>query len=292
MTRGPAPQAVPFRLEPRPGDLVRGDVWTPARRSASGTAIVVCHGFKGFKDWGFFPYLSSELVRRTGLSTVSFNFSGCGVGDDYETFEELDKFGHNTFSLEVADLAAVLDGLKAGALGQLTLPPVDRFGLFGHSRGGATALLTAAARPAVRAVVTWASISSVAMYEQAYADAWDSAGVAIIRNARTGQDMPLYRDVLDDIRANRAALDVLAATASLRVPYLIVHGTEDESVPPDHAHALQEASGSHGELVWIEGGSHTMNSAHPFPGTNEVLEAAIERTASHFAACLGERAGG
>ena len=49
-------------------------------------AIRQPHGFKGFKDWGFFPHLADRLARA-GLVAVSFNFSGSGVGPDGETSE-------------------------------------------------------------------------------------------------------------------------------------------------------------------------------------------------------------
>lgn len=273
----------PFRIEPGSGHVIRGDLWSPANGGASESAIVVCHGFKGFKDWGFFPYLSSRIAERTNLPTVSFNFSGGGVGDDLETFSELERFGHNTFSDEVRDLSVVLAGLEAGTLGDVRLHPVRHFGLFGHSRGGASVVLTAAARDDVQALATWAAISSVERYEQAYAEALERDGVVTIHNARTGQDMPLYRDLLDDIRANREALNVLGAAARLRVPFLIVHGTEDESVPTSAARELKAAVGDRGHLEWVEGGSHTMNSAHPFPGSNPTLDHAVELTAAHFA---------
>lgn len=273
----------PFRIEPRPGHVIRGDLWSPADGDGSEAAIVICHGFKGFKDWGFFPYLSSRVAERTGLPTVSFNFSGSGVGDDLETFSELERFGHNTFSDEVADLSAVLSGLEAGVLGDVRLHPVRRFGLFGHSRGGASVVLTAAARDDVCALATWAAISSVERYEQAYTDQLERDGVVTIHNARTGQDMPLYRDLLDDIRSNRDSLNVLRAAALLRTPFLIVHGTQDESVPTSAARELCEAAGKQGRLEWIEGGSHTMNSAHPFPGPNPTLDEAVRLTADHFA---------
>ncbi len=273
----------PFRIEPRPGHVIRGDLWSPPDSGESDTAVVICHGFKGFKDWGFFPYLSSRIAARTSLPTVSFNFSGSGVGDDLETFSELDRFGHNTFTDEVMDLSAVLAGLTDGSLGEVGLHPIGRFGLFGHSRGGASVILTAAECEEVAAIATWAAISSVERYEQAYAEPLERDGMVTIHNARTGQDMPLYRDILDDIRANRDSLNVLGAAARLRIPFLILHGTEDESVPSSAARELIEAAGNRGRLEWIEGGSHTMNSAHPFPGPNPTLDEAVRLTADHFA---------
>ena len=50
-----------------------------------------------------------------------------------------------------------------------------------------------------------------------------------IRNARTGQVLPLYPDVLDDIERNADSLDIEAAAGRIAVPWLIIHGTEDES---------------------------------------------------------------
>src|SRR5262245_29396147 len=41
-------------------------------------AVVVCHGFKGFMEWGFFPYVASLLAER-GFAAVRFNLSGAGM---------------------------------------------------------------------------------------------------------------------------------------------------------------------------------------------------------------------
>ena len=125
-------KSLPFRLTP-PGADIRGDVWTTADTMAD-TAILVCHGFKGFKDWGFFPYLCEQLTQRLDITVVSFNFDGSGVRET--DFDDLSAFAHNTFSRELWDLEAILDGLAYGKLGDLTLPSISRFGLLGHSRGG------------------------------------------------------------------------------------------------------------------------------------------------------------
>ena len=52
------------RVETTPphGDVIRADIRSPTGRDPR-TAIVVAHGFKGFKDWGFFPLLSDRLAR-------------------------------------------------------------------------------------------------------------------------------------------------------------------------------------------------------------------------------------
>ena len=73
-----------FELVNRRGEPLRGDVWRAAS-SRRGSAIVICHGFKGFKDWGFFPHTARELAARTGYPAVTFNFSGSGIGPDWES---------------------------------------------------------------------------------------------------------------------------------------------------------------------------------------------------------------
>src|SRR5436305_2044095 len=141
---GTAPRSAsaPPRGAPRPSRRARSGATRPAgpasRTRAGGDrpAVVLCHGFMGFKDWGFFPYVADRLARA-GLAVVSFNFSGAGVGDGSDTFEEPERFGHNTYTNELRDLDIVLDALTQGAFGF----QLSAYGLFGHSAGGGIAVL-------------------------------------------------------------------------------------------------------------------------------------------------------
>ncbi|WP_419950506.1 alpha/beta hydrolase family protein [Candidatus Palauibacter sp.] len=272
----------PFRLTP-PGADLRGDYWV-GDAPAEDAALVVCHGFKGFKDWGFFPWLCEQLASRTGIAVASFNFDGSGVRE--WDFDDLEAFSHNTFSRELWDLEAILDGLAAGRLGDVDIPPASRFGLLGHSRGGATCILKAGQRSQVKGLVTWASISSVTRYE-GFAAQWDAGETVIIPNARTKQDMPLERNVLDDMRANLERLDVLASAASLRIPVAVVHGTADESVPFDDARRIVEAAGDRARLVGVQGATHTFQAGHPFAGPTPELEAAVDASVELFTRVFG-----
>lgn len=277
----------PFSIELRPEDVIRGDAWIPDSPEP-GAAIVVCHGFKGFKDWGFFPHLAERLATGTGRVTVGFNFTGSGVGESLTEFEELEKFGHNTFTRELQDLEAVLDRIAGGRLGGVELPPIGRFALLGHSRGGATCVLKAANRTQVAALVTWASIAGVARYVTTYGEIWEAGESVVVPNARTGQDMPLHRNVLDDILGNPDRLDVLAAAATLSVPYLVVHGTDDESVAVDDAHELSSAADGVARLEIIDGAGHTFGAVHPFAGSNAHLDRAIDISIGHYRSALAE----
>jgi len=253
-----------------------------AGRKASRPAVVVVHGFKGFKDWGMFPPLADRLARA-GFTAVTFNLSGSGV-DDAGEFSLPDRFGHNTFSAELRDLGQVTDTLMSGELG---VPIPSSLGLIGHSRGGGIAILKTAEDTRVRALVTWAAISSVQRWPEEKRAGWRSSGRTEIQNARTGQVLPLYTDVLDDIERNAEPLDIEAAAGRITVPWLIVHGSADEAVPVAEGRLLAAAAAPQTtRFVAIEGAGHTFGAAHPWKGATAELELAVNTTLAFFAAEL------
>ncbi len=249
------------------------DIRTSERRSAR-PAVLILPGFKGFKEWGMFPVLA-ERVARAGFSAVSINVSGAGV-DGNGRFVHPERFGHNTFSTELEDIHRVLDALEHGQLGMV---PTSRVGLVGHSRGGGMAILTAGRDPRVHALVTWAAISTVDRWPDK-ADEWRAAGKLDITNVRTGDVLPLYVDVLDDVLANRERLDIAAAAGRLTIPWLLLHGAADPSVPLAEARVLSAAA-SHlnpPRLIIIEGAGHTLGAVHPFAGMTPDLAQALDET--------------
>ena len=266
-----------------PGAL--GEILVDVRAGGRETprpAVVVVHGFKGFKDWGLWPPFAERLARA-GFSTVTLNLSGSGV-DDTGEFVFPERFGHNTFSAELQDLSRVADALAAGDLG--VAPPAS-VGLLGHSRGGGIAVLHAAADPRVRALVTWAAISTVERWPAAERAAWRAAGVNQVKNARTGQILPQYPDLLDDIEGNAAALDIEAAAGRIAIPWLIVHGSEDEAVALLEGERLARAAvPATTRFVPVEGAGHTFGAAHPWRGAPPELERVMDETLAFFAAEL------
>ena len=74
----------------------------------SAPCLIFAHGFKGFKDWGFGPYIGDYFSKK-GFFVLTFNFSHNGVGDSLTDFVELDKFAENTFLLEIDDSRENID---------------------------------------------------------------------------------------------------------------------------------------------------------------------------------------
>jgi uncharacterized protein len=262
-----------------------GDILIDIRSSepaSGGPAVLVLHGFKGFKDWGMFPRISERLARA-GFTVVSPNLSGSGV-DDAGEFSLPERFGHNTFSAELEDVGLTIEALVQG---ELEVSPPSSLGLVGHSRGGGIAVLEAARDARVKALVTWAAISTVERWSAEQRRAWRAAGRTDITNARTGQVLPLYTDVLDDIERNGAGLDIEEAARRVSVPWLILHGTGDESVPFSEAERLRSAAtGSEVRLLPVDQGGHTFGAVHPWRAFTPQLDLVFDATVSWLAAHL------
>lgn len=269
------------RWEIRPdggGPPIRGDLRLRSGAEPT-TAVVICHGFKGFREWGFFPALAKAAAAR-GHAAVSFDFSHNGVGEDGVDFSRLDLFARNTHTRELEEIHRVVDAVAGGALFSA---PVRSVGLFGHSRGGAEAVLAADEGHRVDALVTWAAISDIpSRWGPDQVAVWEEGGTVEIANARTGQQMPVGPGYWADVVRNHTRLDVTGAAARLRVPWLIVHGDRDGSVPVTEGRALYDAAGDDAELLVVEGGDHTFGAKHPYAGATPELRTAAGATLDWF----------
>jgi pimeloyl-ACP methyl ester carboxylesterase len=270
----------PFSLDTDEGLPIRGDLHSPAAR---GPVVVCIHGFKGFKDWGFWP----ETARRLGAAgygVVRFNFSHSGVGEDQETFSEPALFESGTYSREIADLRAVLSRLERGLLPGGERIDISRVGLLGHSRGGVASLAVAAsAEFPVRSVVLWNPVARVLWWDAEARRQWREKGHWEVVNARTRQVFRVTTALLKDAEENRERLEPLINAASLAVPLLVIVAREDESVPPETGVRLSRAAPAPlSGLVEIPATGHTFGATHPFTGSTPALEQAIGSTIQHF----------
>lgn len=271
------PRLVKETLPAADGGLLHVDLRTGARPGESRPAVVICHGFKGFKDWGFFPK-AAERLALAGFSAVSFNFSGSGVSDG-DQFDEPERFRRQRPTADLEDLKTVCEfaGLRVGG---------GWVGLLGHSRGGGLAALHAARDKSIKALVTWAAIDHFLRWPEDDIARWRRQGSIDVVNSRTGQVLTIGRDALDDIDANRDALDVAAAAGRIECPWLIVHGDADATVSVAIAHQLH-ARGKPGRTeMFLPAGDHGFGIKHPWQGSTAVFDAVLDRTVRHFVAAL------
>jgi pimeloyl-ACP methyl ester carboxylesterase len=257
---------------------IRGDLHVGDGSPVTQPLLLFCHGFKGFKDWGSFPYVAEELSKR-GIATIRFNFSCNGVGESLTEFDELEKFAVNTYARELADLSILAEWISDDRLPVTARFDKEKLFLVGHSKGGADAILFGAGNPLIKGIVTWNGVAHVDLFDAALRREIAENGVGSIMNARTGQRMPITQTVIDDVDKHAAEYDLLAKVKDMPQPLCIIQGKKDYDRLVKGALMLHEAA-RNSELHWIEDGDHTFNTRHPFAGSSPQLEQAIELTAS------------
>lgn len=274
-----------FAWELEPGIWLRGDV----RVKADGVrkpVIILIHGFKGFKDWGMFPYAAQRLAGQE-YTVVTFNFSHNGVGEAGGDFDELDKFAQNTHTLELRDLGVVMAAIRDGRLPHGEEIDADRVMLVGHSRGGGDCVLYAAEHPSqVQGIVSWNGIADCNLFSEEFRGQVLQDGVGYAANARTKQQMPIAASFFEDLALNQERYHIVARAASLKVPALFLQGDTDTPRLVAGFNRLQDAAPQH-RYVLLPDVDHTFGTKHPWAGTTLALEKAIVLTRG-FAAGLFE----
>ncbi|MGD8192448.1 alpha/beta hydrolase family protein [Brevibacillus ginsengisoli] len=266
-----------FELAIDNGLTIRGNVHTQEEGTKPHPVLIFCHGFKGFKDWGSFPYANEELSKQ-GIVSVRINFSRNGVGASLTDFDELEKFAVNTYAREVLDLEVLLDALLSDQLPFSEQMDKENIYIVGHSKGGGDAILFGSASDKIKGIITWNGIADVDLFDPKLRDEIANNGVGYIHNARTKQDMPIKQVVIDDVDQNEEKYNLIDKVSKLNKPLLIVQGEQDFARLVKGAGRLHEAAPT-SELHWISTGDHTWNAKHPFAGSTSELEEAIRVTA-------------
>jgi len=240
-----------------------------AKRRAAGTifladssskkpVLLIAHGFKAFKDWGFFPYLARYFASK-GMFVVTFNFSHNGCDESGREEADLAAFKENCFSYETQDLEHVHALLECGALPQAHLADASKIHLLGHSRGGAS-IIECANLSGVKSLILLASISRYPTLSIEEQREWREQGVRWVENLRTKTLLPLGLRLLEDIVSGEHILE--ERLKSIEVPVCIIHGTEDLTVPAKAARELSSWA-KNSELHLLKGGGHTFEMKHP-----------------------------
>ncbi len=263
----------PFDVEGAAGERVRGEIRRPAGRGGALPVVFVLHGFKAFRNWGFFPWFG-ERIAGLGFASVTFDFSHNGTGADGEAYPRKDLFRRMTWATHLADLDALAAALRAGSLPESVRLDPQRVAFVGHSMGGGLAVLMAHRYPGVRCVAGLAPVNRAARFSDREKATWREKGELPIVNSRTGEVLPLGLDYLEDAELNAPRRDCVYAAARLPCPLLVVHGDGDTSVPPAEGRSLVEAaiaSGRAARFALVPGTQHTFDCVHPFAGETPAL---------------------
>jgi len=204
--------------------------------------VIVCHGFSGSKEGQGQAVEMSEQLKSRGISTLLFDFAGSGKseGEDRE----------RTLSKQVEDLAAAVAWARQEDFKKIILS--------GRSFGGSTVLSYAAHDQKIAAVCTWAAVARLERFFLPLVGgrAEGPADELIVLEGEKGR-LELQRSFFQDLKNH----DIARCAASVAPrSLLVVHGTADESVPPEEAVIIYRAASEPKQLAWIEGADHRFSN--------------------------------
>lgn len=194
--------------------------------------VILGHGVTGNKDRPFLVLLSEQLAAA-GIATLRFSFSGNGAsGGD---------FVDSTISKEVDDLGSVLDALAGYEICYV-----------GHSMGGAVGVIRASKDDRIQYLISLAGmVHTKAFAEREFGEMTPDAGTMW-----DDPDCPLSQAYMDDL----SGIDTVVERGSrIAVPWLLVHGSEDDVVPLQDSHDMFARAHEPKQLVVIDGAGHVFS---------------------------------
>ncbi|MBN1763228.1 MAG: alpha/beta fold hydrolase, partial [Methanomicrobia archaeon] len=188
---------------------------------AKAPCVIALHGLESSKDSGKWPIIAARLTAE-GYACLRFNFRGCGSGSEKSEgeFEEVSLTGR------IRDYNCALRFLEE--TGKVDM---RRVGVIGSSFGGMVAVAVPDNR--IKAMVSLATPYTI---------------LQIPAGSR------FKKGFYDDLRA----YDLLKAVRGAP-PILILHGSSDLVVPPEHAQKLYEAAPEPKRLEIVEDADHVFS---------------------------------
>lgn len=214
--------------------------------------VVLGHGVTGNKDRPFVVALGEGLAAA-GIPALRFSFSGNGGSEG--------KFTDSTISKEVEDLGTVLDALEAHTVCYV-----------GHSMGGAVGVLRASKDSRIQLLVSLAGmVHTKAFAQREFGDVTPDEGFMWDE-----PDCPLSQAYMDDLTQIDTVVDL---SPQITVPWLLVHGGEDDVVPIEDSHDILAKANSQTQLITLEDANHVFSDEH----TPVMVEKVIAWITTQFA---------
>ena len=194
--------------------------------------VVLGHGVTGNKDRPFVAALANGLAAA-GIPALRFSFSGNGDSEG--------NFIDSTISKEVEDLGSVLDALNGYSVCYV-----------GHSMGGAVGVLRASQDSRIKLLVSLAGMVHTKTFAHTeFGDETPDEGFMWDK-----PECPLSGTYMDDMAQIDSVVD---RALRISVPWLLLHGTEDDVVPIGESREIFENANEPKELIELEGADHVFS---------------------------------
>lgn len=210
----------------------------------SKTIVVFGHGVTGNKDRPFVVALADAL-GKAGVNALRISFSGNGASGG--------RFVDSTISKEAADLGSVLDALAGW-----------RVGYIGHSMGGAVGVLRASADARIQFLVSLAGmVHTKAFADREFGSVKPGAGFMW-----DDEKCPLSQTYMDDMARLHSVVD---KAPLIKVPWLFVHGSEDDVVPIQDTRDIFAKANEPKQFIELQGSNHVFAGDFTAPMINAVV---------------------
>jgi pimeloyl-ACP methyl ester carboxylesterase len=217
------------------GEMIFGTYHRPDAPSEYG--VVLGHCFTCTRHTGILREASARLAAA-GFHVLRFDFSGNGQSEGV--------FIETSYTKYITEIGAAANFLKAYG--------VKWLGFAGHSMGAAISVLAASRLSGIQAVCAIAGrltgMDPSRIFSPDQRRQFQATGR--LEFVSRGRQLELDNRFLNDMLSH----DMRAAVASLNIPLLVVHGTQDEIVPADQALKAQSINPDQSELAMITGADH------------------------------------
>lgn len=214
-------------------DDIQLSAWYVFPSQPNQAAVVLVHGY-GSNRTALLP--TAEILSRHGYSLLMIDLRAHGLSDG-----DIVTYGYH----EWQDVVAAMEYLKLRS----DIHP-DRIGLLGESMGGSVIIRAAVRSDVPRAMIlesTFCDMASAvddAFDNMSGLPQWPFASLVVWMAERV-------------VGGEISELDSARDLATIDLPIFLIHGTEDELMPPEHHSALLRAANGPTVSWIIEGMGHS-----------------------------------
>ncbi len=212
--------------------------------SESSHLVIIGHGVTGNKDRPFLVTLAEGLAAA-GISNVRISFSGNGDSEG--------RFTDSNISKEVADLGCVIDHFSNKTITYI-----------GHSMGGAVGAIRASDDSRIHFLVSLAGM----VHTKQFAETEFGMVTPNQGNMWEDEDCPLSSTYMNDLAAIESTVP---CGPKIKIPWLLIHGSEDDVVPLQDSKDIAAVAGGVTELVELPGANHVFANEHTAPMVTKVV---------------------
>lgn len=274
-----------FQVTSRHGDVIYATVtWPPRAHGAPLPLVIVLHGFKGFRNWGFFP-IAAQHIADANMLVIRMDFSQNGMQGTADRVLNPSDFAANTITRELDDVADLLAYVRHSSDDETAVRVRDRWNgtlhFVGHSRGGGIAQVAGVEHEAQR-VVVWNSVGTWKRWTPRQRNAWIEAGMVEVENSRTGQKLHLNSTYVHDIEANRERQSLVESCKDMSERLLFIHAEHDLTVPLKEVKELLRTAAGGASLSVVSNTTHTFGMTHPLDHVTPAFADVLAQTTAFF----------